>query len=119
MTSDSPDVIRDLMFVERPAGTRLSQSSTPGGNSALARDDDNSLVTHAVLFDANAFTSEEMVKIVVTTAAVVGAVGIAVGAAATKAGPQIKSKFGDLKSRLRLKAGDVVVEAADPRPEQP
>lgn len=35
----------------RPSDTRFSKSSTPGGESPLARDDDNTLVTHAVLFD--------------------------------------------------------------------
>ncbi len=39
------------MWVERPAGTHLSQSQTPGGYSSLARDDvTNGLETHATLF---------------------------------------------------------------------
>ena len=42
---------RVKMWVEYPAGTRLSKSRTPGGYSLLARDvDTNDLETHATLF---------------------------------------------------------------------
>lgn len=45
------DSIWELMLTKRPSDTHFSKSSTPGGESPLARDDDNTLVTHAVLFD--------------------------------------------------------------------
>ncbi|MFG2381210.1 hypothetical protein [Streptomyces avermitilis] len=42
---------RVKMWVEYPAGTRLSKSRTPGGYSSLARDvETNDLETHATLF---------------------------------------------------------------------
>ncbi|MFC9162802.1 hypothetical protein ACFTZ8_18460 [Streptomyces fungicidicus] len=42
---------RVKMWVEYPAGTRLSKSQTPGGYSSLARDvETNDLETHATLF---------------------------------------------------------------------
>ncbi|WP_331755813.1 hypothetical protein [Streptomyces sp. NBC_01643] len=109
MASDDPSEkkIRDLMWVERPAETHLSQSSTPGGSSSLARDDDNALVTHAVLFPA-----EDIIKLVAATAATAAAVGIVVGAAAVKAAPRVKNRFNDLKSKLNRKSQDTVQEAA-------
>src|SRR5690606_30527898 len=39
--------IRDVFVVERPAGTSLSDSSSPGGISALLRDAANVLAGHA------------------------------------------------------------------------
>ncbi len=51
MAKDEPDIIREKMWVERPAGTHLSQAGKPGGFSTLARDDDtNELETHATLY---------------------------------------------------------------------
>lgn len=52
MAPDDPmEVVREKMWVERPAGTHLSQAGTTGGYSTLARDDDtNKLETHATLF---------------------------------------------------------------------
>lgn len=50
------DSIWELMLTKRPSGTHFSQSSTPGGKSPLARDDDNTLNTHAVLFDGTKTT---------------------------------------------------------------
>jgi hypothetical protein len=52
MTHEDPiEVVRERMWVERPAGTHLSQAGATGGYSALARDDDtNKLKTHAALF---------------------------------------------------------------------
>lgn len=47
------DSIWELMVVQRPSGTDLSRSSTPGGKSALVFDDAGTLVTHAVLFDGS------------------------------------------------------------------
>ncbi|MER7692606.1 hypothetical protein [Streptomyces sp. NPDC097610] len=45
---------RVKMWVEYPAGTRLSKSRTPGGYSSLARDvETNDLETHATLFPAD------------------------------------------------------------------
>ncbi|BAG16831.1 hypothetical protein SGR_7137t [Streptomyces griseus subsp. griseus NBRC 13350] len=120
MTLDDPTAkVREVMLVERPIGTRLSRSRTPGGNSALARDDDNSLVTHAVLYPTEAFTAEEVVKIVGATAALAATAGIAVGAVAMKAGPRVKSTFSGLRSKLTLKAEEVTAAAAEQVPEQP
>lgn len=113
---DQPEMVRELMWVERPSGLHLSQSSTPGGRSALALDDDNALVTQAVLFPAdNALPAEGVVKV----AAVVGAVGIAVGIIAVKARPHIKARFNDLKSKLNGKSeGTVEVAAQEDGAEQ-
>ncbi|MGW0103340.1 hypothetical protein, partial [Nocardia sp. NPDC003354] len=69
------DSIRELMLVEHPSDTHLSRSSTPGGKSPLARNDDNTLNTHAVLFDGTA------------AALVILGTGVALGAAAVKAAP--------------------------------
>lgn len=95
------------MWVERPAETHLSQSSTPGGSSSLARDDDNALVTHAVLFPAED-TAEDIIKLVAATAVTVG---IVVGGIAVKAAPLVKNRFNDLKAKLNRKSEDTV-EAA-------
>lgn len=100
---DLPGTVRDLMWVVRPAETHLSQSSTPGGSSALVRDDDKTLVTHAVLFPA-----ENVIKVV----AAVGAAGIAVGVVAAKATPHVKNRFNDLKSKLNRKSEDTVEATA-------
>ncbi|AZS75686.1 hypothetical protein DDE74_36595 [Streptomyces lydicus] len=109
---DLSGMVRNLMWVARPPETHLSKSSTPGGSSALARDDDNALVTHAVLFPA-----EDVIKV----AAAVGiTVGIGVGIAAAKATPHVKNRFNDLKSKLNRKSEDAVEAAAqEARPEQP
>lgn len=96
---DLPGTVRDLMWVVRPAETHLSQSSTPGGSSALVRDDDKVLVTHAVLFPA-----ENVIKVV----AAVGAAGIV----AAKATPHVKNRFNDLKPKLNRKSEDTVEATA-------
>jgi hypothetical protein len=50
-TATARRMIREPMWVVRPEGTHLSQASTPGGYSSLARDDaTNELETHATLF---------------------------------------------------------------------
>lgn len=50
-TASTERMIRELMIVERPEGTHLSQASTSDGYSALARDDrTNELTTHARLY---------------------------------------------------------------------
>ncbi|MBK0372615.1 hypothetical protein I3215_06840 [Streptomyces sp. RB110-1] len=119
MTLDDPTAkVREVMLVERPVGTRLSQSRTPGGNSALARDDDNSLVTHAVLYPTDAFTAEEVAKVVVATAALAATAGIALGVVAMKAAPRVKSTFSGLRSKLTLKAEGVVAAVAEQVPEE-
>lgn len=102
----------ELMVVQRPSDTHLSESSTPGGKSPLVRDDDNTLVTQAVLFNG--------------TKAVLGllGVGLLLGAAA---GPHIKSGLHSLKSTLdRRREEPDAVEApvpltvvAEVEPEQP
>jgi hypothetical protein len=79
------DSIWELMLTKRPSDTRFSKSSTPGGESPLARDDDNTLNTHAVLFDGT------------KTALVILGTGVALGAAAMKAAPHVKSGLISLK----------------------
>ncbi|MBY8844606.1 hypothetical protein [Streptomyces sp. SP2-10] len=97
--------IWELMLVQRPSDTHLSQSSTPGGKSPLARDDDNTLVTQAVLFSGNK--------------AVLGilSAGVVMGAAAVKAAPHVKSGLISLKSKLSRRAKEAAdVEAPVPSP---
>lgn len=104
-------------MVEYPSTTRLSQSSTPGGRSSLARNDENGLTTHAVLFPADDEVDRiraEGVRAGYTDGAQVGlAVGVAVGAVVTllalKAAPHVKSRFADLRAKLGWKA-EVAVE---------
>ncbi|MFZ4249524.1 hypothetical protein ACOZDF_30195 [Streptomyces griseoincarnatus] len=93
----------ELMLTRRPSDTRFSKSSTPGGESPLARDDDNTLVTHAVLFDGT------------KTALVILGTGVALGAAAMKAAPHVKSGLISLKSKLRHQTEDTA-EAESPVP---
>ncbi|MGY5058679.1 hypothetical protein ACWDFR_32260 [Streptomyces sp. 900105755] len=51
---------RVKMWVEYPAGTRLSKSRTPGGYSSLARDvETNDLETHATLFPVDDDSEDE------------------------------------------------------------
>lgn len=109
------DWIWELMLTRRPSDTHFSGSSTPGGESPLARDDDNALVTHAVLFDGT------------KAALVILGTGVALGAAAMKAAPHVKSGLVSLKSKLRRRGeGTTDVEPAVPltvvaevEPEQP
>ncbi|MFC8408003.1 hypothetical protein ACFUG9_31145 [Streptomyces griseoincarnatus] len=89
--------IWELMLTRRPSNTRFSKSSTPGGESPLARDDDNTLVTHTVLFDGT------------KTALVILGTGVALGAAAMKAVPHVKSGLISLKSKLRHQTEDTAV----------
>ncbi|MFI5966961.1 hypothetical protein ACIA8J_32995 [Streptomyces asoensis] len=93
----------ELMLVKHPSDTHLSQSSTPGGKSPLARDDDNTLNTHAVLFDGT------------KTALVILGAGVALGAAAVKAAPNVKSRLISLKSKLRRQAEETI-DAEAPAP---
>lgn len=105
--------IRDVFVVERPAGTSLSDSSSPGGISALLRDAANVLAGHAVLYPADAELDEIRAEareegrqegvangVVIGVAATVAA---ALGAVAVKAAPHIKSKLNDLRSKLNRK----------------
>ncbi|MEU1301630.1 hypothetical protein [Streptomyces shenzhenensis] len=109
------DWIWELMLTRRPSDTRFSKSSTPGGESPLARDDDNTLVTHAVLFDGT------------KTALVILGTGVALGAATMKAAPHVKSGLISLKSKLRRRAEDTadaetpvpLTVVAEVEPEQP
>ncbi|MFI7610684.1 hypothetical protein ACIBP6_05525 [Nonomuraea terrae] len=102
---------RKLMWVEYPARTHLSESSTPGGSSALVRDDDNALVTQAVLFPAD--------YVIKAVAAVGVAVGVAMGIVAVKGTPHVKNRFNDLKSKLNRKSADTIeAPAQEARPEQ-
>jgi hypothetical protein len=105
-SDDLPGTVRELMVVEYPSGTHLSQSRTSGGISPLARDDDNALVTHAVLFPTDDDTTEAA-----GVAAAWVTVGIAVGIVAVKAAPRVKRGFKDLKSRLNRKSEGTVEDA--------
>ncbi|MDQ1031308.1 hypothetical protein QF035_008890 [Streptomyces umbrinus] len=105
----------ELMLVQRPANTHLSQSSTLGGKSPLARGDDNTLVTHAVLFAGN--------KAVL---GILGA-GVVVGALVVTAAPHVKSGLLSLKSRLSRRVAETadvetpvpLTVVAEVEPEQP
>jgi hypothetical protein len=83
--------IWELMLTRRPSDTHLSQSSTPGGKSPLARNDDNTLNTHAVLFDGT--------KTALAIAGTCFALGVVVG-------PKVKSGLISFKSKLRRRAED-------------
>ncbi|MFJ9080278.1 hypothetical protein ACIRO3_34325 [Streptomyces sp. NPDC102278] len=112
---------RDLMYVEYPTDTRLSQSSTSGGRSALVRDEDNALVTHAVLYPAggDAISVEDVVKVVKVVAAVGVTAGIVLGVAATKAAPHVRNGLAGLRSKLSRKSqGDVEAAAHEASSEQ-
>ncbi|MFF3272213.1 hypothetical protein ACFYWU_14975 [Streptomyces chrestomyceticus] len=109
--------IRDVFVVERPAGTNLSDSSSPGGISALLRDAANVLAGHAVLYPADAELDEiraeareEGRREGVANGVVIGvaatAVAAALGAVAVKAAPHIKSKLNGLRSKLNGKPED-------------
>ncbi|MGZ9935364.1 hypothetical protein ACXNSR_36435 [Streptomyces sp. NC-S4] len=113
MDEEPPRTIWDLMFVQRPAETHFAESSTPGALRGLALDDDNALVAHADLFPARA-------AVITAAVALVGA-GAALGVAATKAAPRVKSKPSDLGSKLNRRANDAVGATgpqAEPEPEQ-
>ncbi|MEV7931181.1 hypothetical protein [Kitasatospora sp. NPDC088779] len=95
--------IWELMLTKRPSDTHFSQSSTPGGKSPLARDDDNMLNTHAVLFDGD------------KAALAIFAAGAAVAFAAVKAAPHVKNGLISLKSKLSRQAEETAdVEAPSP-----
>ncbi|MGW7071958.1 hypothetical protein ACWGII_41600 [Streptomyces sp. NPDC054855] len=106
------DWIWELMLTRRPSDTRFSQSSTPGGKSPLARDDDNTLVTHAVLFDGT--------KTALAIAGTCFALGVVVA-------PHVKSGLISLKSKLRRRAEETtdaetlvpLTVVAEVEPEQP
>ncbi|MGW3399957.1 hypothetical protein [Streptomyces hydrogenans] len=109
--------IRDVFVVERPAGTSLSDSSSPGGISALLRDAANVLAGHAVLYPADAELDEIRAEareegrqegvakgVVIGVAATVAAA--ALGVVVVKAAPHIKNKFNGLRSKLNRKPED-------------
>ncbi|MGW3041777.1 hypothetical protein ACWC9T_17480 [Kitasatospora sp. NPDC001159] len=109
------DSIWELMLTQRPSGTNSSQSSTPGGKSPLVRDDDNTLNTHAVLFDGT--------KTVLAIAGTCFALGVVVA-------PHVKSGLISLRSKLRRRAEEtadveapvplmVVVEVESEQPDAP
>lgn len=94
------DSIWELMLTKRPSDTHFSQSSTPGGKSPLARDDDNTLVTHTVLFDGT--------KTALAIAGTCFALGVVVA-------PHVKNGLITLKSKLRRGAEDTT-DAETPIP---
>ncbi|AVI00037.1 hypothetical protein C5L38_34515 (plasmid) [Streptomyces sp. WAC00288] len=98
------------MMVERPAGTHLSQSSTPGGANALVRDDGNTLVTHAVLYPADEELEEaraDGVRVGLVAGVAIGVVAtVAVGAVVVKVLLHVKTRLGDLKAKLGRKPED-------------
>ncbi|MFF0747188.1 hypothetical protein ACFYVL_43095 [Streptomyces sp. NPDC004111] len=109
--------IRDVFVVERPAGTSLSDSSSPGGISALLRDATNVLAGHAVLYPADAELDEiraeareEGRQEGIANGAVIGVATVAVaalGAVAVKAAPHIKGKLHGLRAKLNRKPEDI------------
>ncbi|MGW5609539.1 hypothetical protein ACWEWI_26295 [Streptomyces sp. NPDC003753] len=105
--------IRDVFVVERPAGTSLSDSSSPGGISALLRDAANVLAGHAVLYPADAELDEiraeareEGRQEGVANGVVIGVAATVAAAVAVKAAPHIKSKLNGLRSKLNRKPED-------------
>ncbi|MEU9228965.1 hypothetical protein AB0D40_31945 [Streptomyces massasporeus] len=105
--------LRDVFVVERPAGTSLSDSSSPGGISALLRDAANVLAGHAVLYPADAELDEiraeareEGRQEGVANGVVIGVAAAVLGAVAVKAAPHIKSKLNGLRSKLNRKPED-------------
>ncbi len=117
---------QQLMLVEYPSTMRLSQSSTPGGRSSLARNEENDLKTHAVLFPADAeidriraegvqdgYADGSQVGLVVGAA-----VGVAVTYLALKAAPHVKNRFVEFKAKLGRKP-EIAVETLpeEARPE--
>ncbi|MEU0665278.1 hypothetical protein ABZ508_13865 [Streptomyces lavendulocolor] len=105
--------IRDVFVVERPAGTSLSDSSSPGGISALLRDAANVLAGHAVLYPADAELDEiraeareEGRQEGVMKGVVIGVAAAGLGALAVKAAPHIKSKLNSLRTKLNRKPED-------------
>ncbi|MFJ5646313.1 hypothetical protein [Streptomyces sp. NPDC093223] len=111
---DETGTIRDVFAVERPVGTSLSDSSIPGGISALLRDAANALAGHAVLYPADAELDEIRAEareegrqegvakgVVIGVAATVVAAGL--GVVAVKAAPQIKNRLNGLRSKLNRK----------------
>ncbi|MGX1546132.1 hypothetical protein [Streptomyces adustus] len=106
------DSIWELMLTKRPSDTHFSQSSTSGGKSPLARDDDNTLNTHAVLFDGT--------KTVLAIAGTCFALGVV-------AAPHVKSGLIRLKSKVRRRAEETtdtetpvpLTVVAEVEPEQP
>ncbi|WP_327136275.1 hypothetical protein OG311_40350 (plasmid) [Streptomyces sp. NBC_01343] len=110
---EETETIRDVFVVERPAGTSLSDSSSPGGISALLRDAANVLAGHAVLYPADAELDEiraeareEGRQEGVANGVVIGIAAAVLGAVAVKAAPHIKSKLNGLRSRLNRKPED-------------
>ncbi len=115
MDFDWDDWTWELMLTKRPPDTHFSESSTPGWKSPLVRDHDNTLVTQAVLSDGT-----KAVLVLLGT-------GAALGVAAVKAAPHVKSGLVSLQSKLRRRGEDITaVEApvsltvvAEVEPEQP
>ncbi|MBC3985998.1 hypothetical protein H8N01_26315 [Streptomyces sp. AC536] len=110
MTSDDPtEMVRERMWVERPAGTRLSQSRTSGGYSPLVRGDaTHHLETHVTLYPDTADDEDDgegegeressgtALKVLIGVA-----VGIAGTLAVVKAAPIVKRRLNDLRSKWR------------------
>ncbi|MGW9714800.1 hypothetical protein ACWGUJ_27425 [Streptomyces albidoflavus] len=110
--------IRDVFVVERPAGTSLSDSSRPGGISALLRDAANVLAGHAVLYPADSELDEMRAEARkqgrqegVASGVVIGVAAAALAAVAVKAAPHIKSKLNGLGSKLNRKPEDTAETA--------
>ncbi|WP_159393599.1 hypothetical protein [Streptomyces sp. TN58] len=105
------------MLTKRPSGTHFSQSSATDGQSPLARDDGNTLNTHAVLFNGD------------KAALAIFAAGAAVTFAVVEVAPHVKNGLISLKSKLSRRAEDpadkpfapltVVAEAEPEQPEPP
>ncbi|MGW0856837.1 hypothetical protein [Streptomyces sp. NPDC002690] len=76
------------MQAQYPSDTYVARSSTPGGKSAPARNDDNELETHAVLID------DTVVALALLST------GVGIGVTAAEAAPRVKSGLVSLKSKL-------------------
>ncbi|MEU3961764.1 hypothetical protein AB0F42_18375 [Streptomyces buecherae] len=117
MTSDDPtEMVRERMWVERPAGTRLSQSRTSAGYSPLVRGDaTHHLETHVTLYPDTADDEDdgEGERESSGTALKV-AIGVAVGIAGTlavvKAAPIVRRRLNDLRSKWRRNSEKVTTE---------
>lgn len=95
MTSaDMSEKVRDVMYVERPAGTRLARSRASEGNRGLLLNDANELVGHVELFPADQDDSRIMER------AVCVALGFVACYATMKAAPYVKSGLSGLRSKL-------------------
>lgn len=104
-SADMSEKVRDVMYVERPAGTRLARSRASEGSRGLLINDDNTFVGHVELFPADQDDNRIMER------TVLAALGFVACYAAMKAAPYAKSGLSGLRSKLHRKPGDTSDEA--------